>query len=125
MSATKCDSAATILVQDNTSCFSLCFVPRFTLEANQVLSVILHPIGHRNSSCRVAYIAKMAKSCTPLQGLDPTKQKEVDEKMFSIDGTDNKGKLGANAILAVSLAVAKVSIEPPACGPKSREIHHL
>ena len=89
------------------------------------MSVILHPIGHRISSCRVACIAKTAKFCTPLQGLDPTKQKEVDEKMFSIDGTDNKGKLGANAILAVSLAVAKVSIEPPPCGPKSREIQYL
>lgn len=43
-----------------------------------------------------------------LQGLDPTQQKEVDEKMISLDGTDNKAKLGANAILAVSLAVAKV-----------------
>ena len=43
-----------------------------------------------------------------LQGLDPTKQKEVDDKMKELDGTDNKAKLGANAILAVSLAVAKV-----------------
>jgi enolase len=42
-----------------------------------------------------------------LIGLDPTKQKEVDDKMKELDGTDNKAKLGANAILAVSLAVAK------------------
>lgn len=42
------------------------------------------------------------------QGYDPTKQKEVDDKMKDLDGTDNKAKLGANAILAVSLAVAKV-----------------
>jgi enolase len=42
-----------------------------------------------------------------LTGLNPVNQKEVDEKMFELDGTDNKGKLGANAILAVSLAVAK------------------
>ena len=41
--------------------------------------------------------------------MDPTKQKEVDDKMKELDGTDNKAKLGANAILAVSLAVAKVS----------------
>ena len=39
--------------------------------------------------------------------MDPTKQKEVDEKMIELDGTDNKGKYGANAILAISLAVAK------------------
>ncbi len=30
--------------------------------------------------------------------------------MIALDGTDNKGKLGANAILAVSMAVAKVSL---------------
>ncbi len=41
------------------------------------------------------------------QGMDPTKQKEVDDKMMELDGTDNKGKYGANAILAISLAVAK------------------
>lgn len=40
--------------------------------------------------------------------MDPIKQKEVDDKMKELDGTDNKAKLGANAILAVSLAVSKV-----------------
>ena len=44
------------------------------------------------------------------QGMDPTKQKEVDEKMCALDGTPNKAKLGANAILAVSLAVCKVQL---------------
>lgn len=42
------------------------------------------------------------------QGLNPVNQKEVDQKMFELDGTDNKGKLGANAILAVSMATCKV-----------------
>ena len=42
------------------------------------------------------------------QGLNPINQKEVDQKMFDLDGSDNKGKLGANAILAVSMATAKV-----------------
>ena len=42
-----------------------------------------------------------------LVGLDPVDQKAVDAKMNELDGTDNKGKLGANAILAVSMAVAK------------------
>ena len=41
------------------------------------------------------------------QGLNPADQKAIDEKMIQLDGTDNKGKLGANAILAVSLAAAK------------------
>lgn len=42
-----------------------------------------------------------------LIGMDPTKQLEVDNKMIELDGTENKGKLGANAILAVSMAVCK------------------
>jgi enolase len=41
-----------------------------------------------------------------LTGTDANSQKEVDELMISLDGTENKSKLGANAILAVSLAYA-------------------
>jgi enolase len=41
-----------------------------------------------------------------LEGMDVTKQKEIDEKMIMLDGTDNKARLGANAILGVSLACA-------------------
>uniref|UniRef100_A0A7S2XY39 phosphopyruvate hydratase n=1 Tax=Fibrocapsa japonica TaxID=94617 RepID=A0A7S2XY39_9STRA len=40
-------------------------------------------------------------------GLDPTKQKEIDDLMIQLDGTNNKSNLGANAILGVSLAIAK------------------
>ena len=39
-------------------------------------------------------------------GMDATKQSDIDTKMMEIDGTQNKEKMGANAILAVSLAVA-------------------
>jgi len=42
-----------------------------------------------------------------LLGKDPTKQFEIDELMIRLDGTENKDKLGANAILGVSLAVCK------------------
>ncbi len=41
--------------------------------------------------------------------LDPTDQEEIDRRMLELDGTPNKAKLGANAILAVSLAVAKAA----------------
>lgn len=44
-----------------------------------------------------------------LLGKDPAKQKEIDYLMIALDGTDNKAKLGANAILGVSLAVAKAA----------------
>lgn len=40
-------------------------------------------------------------------GLEVTQQKEIDELMLKLDGTENKSKLGANAILGVSLAVCK------------------
>jgi len=42
-------------------------------------------------------------------GMDSSLQKEIDEKMISFDGTENKGRLGANAILSVSLAIAKAA----------------
>jgi enolase len=42
-----------------------------------------------------------------LVGRDCTKQKEIDELMIELDGTSNKSRLGANAILAVSMAVCK------------------
>ena len=41
-----------------------------------------------------------------LLGMDPEDQKKIDRLMISIDGTENKSRLGANAILGVSLAVA-------------------
>ncbi len=44
-----------------------------------------------------------------VRGLDASGQAELDQKMLRLDGTDNKGRLGANAILAVSLAAAKAA----------------
>lgn len=46
-----------------------------------------------------------------LEGLDATMQMEIDNIMIELDGTPNKEKLGANAILAVSLACAKAAAE--------------
>lgn len=44
-----------------------------------------------------------------LKGLDAGDQRAIDQKMLELDGTKNKTKLGANATLAVSLAVAKAA----------------
>ncbi|OYU96215.1 MAG: phosphopyruvate hydratase [Bacteroidetes bacterium B1(2017)] len=44
-----------------------------------------------------------------LLGIDVFEQNEIDRKMIKLDGTDNKGNLGANAILAVSMACAKAA----------------
>lgn len=44
-----------------------------------------------------------------LVGKDASAQRDIDDTMLELDGTDNKGKLGANAILAVSMACARAS----------------
>jgi len=44
-----------------------------------------------------------------VQGMEASQQTEIDKKMIETDGTPNKGKLGANAILGISLAVAKAA----------------
>lgn len=46
-----------------------------------------------------------------VQHMDATKQRQIDEKMIELDGTENKKKLGANAMLAVSLATARAAAE--------------
>jgi len=46
-----------------------------------------------------------------LSGVDVFEQNAIDKLMVELDGTDNKGKLGANAILGISLAVAKAAAQ--------------
>ena len=55
-------------------------------------------------------VQNVNKTIAPvLRGRDVTKQREIDELMIKLDGTENKSKLGANAIVGVSLAVAKAA----------------
>jgi enolase len=51
---------------------------------------------------------------TEIQGMDALDQIEIDRAMIELDGTPNKSRLGANAILGVSLAVAKAAAESSA-----------
>jgi enolase len=51
------------------------------------------------------------KLAEELYGIDVTNQREIDELMLEIDGTENKSKLGANATLAVSMAAAKAAAQ--------------
>src|SRR3979411_2318767 len=44
-----------------------------------------------------------------LTGFDSADQRSLDQKMIELDGTENKGRLGANAILAVSMATARAA----------------
>ena len=46
-----------------------------------------------------------------IEGMNALDQVEIDEAMIALDGTPNKGKLGANAILGVSIAVARAAAE--------------
>jgi enolase len=59
---------------------------------------VLKAVGHVNKEIREA-----------LLGADPTKQSELDQLMIKLDGTENKNKFGANAILAVSMAIARAA----------------
>jgi len=51
------------------------------------------------------------KIAEALQGIDVFEQNAIDKVMIDLDGTENKGNLGANAILGVSLAVAKAAAQ--------------
>jgi enolase len=59
---------------------------------------VLQAVGHVNGEIAAA-----------LQGVDSTDQLAIDRAMLELDGTENKGKLGANAILGVSLACARAA----------------
>jgi enolase len=56
-----------------------------------------------------AVAAAKGEIAEAVRGLDPADQRALDRRMCELDGTDNKGRLGANAILAVSLAAAKAA----------------
>jgi len=51
------------------------------------------------------------KLADELVGMSVFSQRDIDEKLISIDGTENKGNMGANAILGISMAVAKAAAE--------------
>jgi len=55
-------------------------------------------------------VANVSEIIAPvLMDMDPCKQAEIDRLMIGLDGTPNKGKLGANAIVSVSMAVARAA----------------
>jgi enolase len=64
-----------------------------------------------------------------ITGMDATEQAVIDRTMIEMDGTENKGKLGANAMLAVSMATAKAAAEDAGLplyhylgGPNAKEL---
>ncbi len=60
---------------------------------------------------RQAVDAVHGEICDALIGLDAEEQEDIDAQLVALDGTPNKARLGANALLGVSLAVAKAAAE--------------
>ncbi len=61
---------------------------------------VLKAVEHVNNEIRTCVV-----------GMDATNQEEIDAALIKLDGTPNKGKLGANALLAVSLAAARAAAD--------------
>lgn len=61
---------------------------------------VLNAVNNVNTEIRAAIV-----------GMDVTDQTAIDNKMIELDGTENKGRLGANAILSVSLAAARAAAQ--------------
>lgn len=59
---------------------------------------VLKAVGHVQNEIAAA-----------LRGMEASSQQAIDDRLISLDGTENKGRLGANAILGVSLAVARAA----------------
>ncbi|MDO5719505.1 MAG: phosphopyruvate hydratase [Actinomycetaceae bacterium] len=66
---------------------------------------------YQGKGVRDAVVAVTETIAPELIDEEATEQRRIDEAMIELDGTDNKGKLGANSILGISLAVAKAAAE--------------
>jgi enolase len=69
---------------------------------------------YKGKGVRAAVAAVNGELAEALAGMDATEQEAIDALMIEIDGTPNKGRLGANAILGVSLACAKAAADASA-----------
>ena len=81
----------------------------------------LPPVSTKPSSCATTIkrylgkgtrkaVANILKKIAPaVTGIEAENQNAIDRAMIELDGTPNKGKLGANAILAVSMAAARAA----------------
>ena len=86
-------------------------VPSGTSVGNYEASELRdHDETHFQGNGVLKAIANIQDLIAPsILGMDAVKQQEIDKKMIELDGTQNKGRLGANAILSVSIAVAKAA----------------
>ena len=81
-----------------------------------------HPTPYYSGKGVLRVVDNIVREIAPaLIGLSPLDQSGIDQKMRDLDGTENKGRLGANAILAVSMAVCKVRAEDGGTESKARQ----
>ncbi len=100
---------ATVMLNDGKIGTASC--PSGTSVGNYEASELRdHDENHFQGNGVLKAIASVQDVIAPaLLGMEATKQPEIDKKMIEMDGTQNKGRLGANAILSVSMAVAKAA----------------
>ncbi len=67
------------------------------------------PKRYRGRGVRQAVVHVHEVIAPALQGMEATRQREIDLRLLELDGTPNKSRLGANALLGVSLAVARAA----------------
>ncbi|MHB8152673.1 MAG: phosphopyruvate hydratase [Vulcanimicrobiaceae bacterium] len=78
-----------------------------TNEAAELRDGDMHRYGGKGV---LKAVAAVNDTCGPaIEGLDATSQREIDDRLVELDGTPNKSRLGANAILGVSLATARAA----------------
>ena len=100
---------ATVILNDGKMGTASC--PSGTSVGNYEASELKdHDDNHFQGNGVLKAISNIQDVIAPaLLGMEATKQPEIDKKMIEMDGTQNKGRLGANAILSVSMAVAKAA----------------
>jgi enolase len=96
--STKPSSSATVIKMP-----TLGKVPGFSMKYRiTFLNAIITGVSKAVNNVNSIIAPELVKT-----GLNVTSQKEIDDFLIKLDGTPNKGKLGANAILGVSIAVAE------------------
>lgn len=100
---------ATVLLDDGYWCIAAC--PSGTSAGtHEALELRDNDKNHFAGLGVIKAVTNIEKIIAPkLIGMEPYNQKEIDDVMIALDGTPNKSYLGANAILTVSMAVAKAA----------------
>ena len=89
----------------NTTAISPSGASTGAFEAHELRDQDKNKFLGKSVNIAVNNINEKISSC--LKGLDPSDQSKVDNILINLDGTENKTNLGANTILAVSLAISK------------------